>query len=129
MEIKEQAIELMKLLKLHPNVIKEFKDENKLNRSESGLGILYWLTDEEKEIVRDFEQTNPDKLVYHLIKTETSDFGTIYDLLYVTSYEEEWQLNRENLKDNLVMSYTVTEFAECGPIKIKCINGGLARIY
>lgn len=129
MEIKEQAIELMKLLKLHPNVIKEFKDENKLNRSECGLVILYWLTDEEKQLVSDFEKEHKDYLVYHVIKTETADFGTIYDLLYVTSYEEEWQLEREDLKINLVMSYTITEFPECGPIKVKSINGGLARIF
>ena len=50
-------------------------------------------------------------------------------LLYVTPYEDDWTLEREDLKNNLVMSYSVTEFAECGLIKIKCINGGLARVY
>lgn len=127
--VKEEAIERMKLLKLHPNIIKEFKDENKLNRSEFGLGILYWLKDEEKQLVSDFEKKNKDYLVYHVIKTETVDFGTVYDLLYVTPYEDEWSNEREELKDNWIYSYSVTEFAECGPIKIKCINGGLARIY
>lgn len=127
--VKVEVLERMKLLKLHPNIIKEFKDENKLNRSEFGLGILYWLTDKEQQLVSDFEKEHKGYLVYHVIKTETRDFGTVYDLLYVTPYEDDWTLEREDLKNNLVMSYSVTEFAECGLIKIKCINGGLARKY
>ena len=114
---------------MHPNVINEFKNEEKLNRSEHGWGILYWLNDEEKQLVSDFENEHKGYLVYHVIKTKTLDFGTVYDLLYVTPYEEEWQLEREDLKINLVMSYTITEFAESGHIKVKSINGGLARIF
>ena len=119
----------MKLLHLYSNVINEFKNENKLNRSEFGLGILYWLSDEEQQLVNKFQKQHEGYLVYHIIKTETVDFGTVYDLLYVAPYEDEWSSEREELKDNWIYSYTVTEFAECGPIKVKCINGGLARVY
>ena len=129
MEIKDEAIKRMKLLQLHPNVIKEFQDENKLNRSEFCKGILYWITDEEQQLVNEFQKEHKGYLVYHIIKTETVDFGTVYDLLYVTPYEDEWSSEKEELKDNWIYSYTVTEFAECGPIKVKCINGGLARVY
>lgn len=127
--VKAEVLERMKLLKLHPNVIKEFQDENKLNRSEFGNGILYWLTDEEQQLVNEFEKEHEGYLVYHVIKTETIDFGTVYDLLYITQNENEWSSEREELKDNIVYSYTVTEFAECGPIQIKLVNGGLARVY
>ena len=127
--VKEEALERMKLLKLHPNIIKEFKDENKLNRSEYGYGILFWLEEHEQQLVDEFQNKHKDYLVYHVIKTETRDFGTVYDLLYVTPYEDDWTLEREDLKNNLVMSYSVTEFAEFGLIKIRCINGGLARVY
>lgn len=48
-DIKKEALDRMKLLQLHPNVINEFKNENKLNRSEFSKGILYWLTDEERQ--------------------------------------------------------------------------------
>ena len=129
MEIKDEAIKRMKLLQLHQNVIKEFQDENKLNRSEFCKGILYWIKDEEQQLVNEFQKEHKGYLVYHIIKTETVDFGTVYDLLYVTPYEDEWSSEREELKDNWIYSYTVTEFAECGPIKVKCINGGLARVY
>lgn len=127
--IRNEALARMKLLKLHPNVINEFKNENKINRSEFGLGILYWLTDDEKQLVEDFKNEYEGYIVYHVIKTNTVDFGVVYDLLYVSPKEDEWVLDREKLKDNLVMSYTVTECAECGPIQIKMINGGLARTF
>ena len=129
MEVKDEAIKRMKLLQLHPNVIKEFQDENKLNKSEYGKGILYWIKDEEQQLVNEFQNEHKGYLVYHIIKTETVDLGTVYDLLYVAPYEDEWSSEREELKDNWIYSYTATEFAECGPIKVKCINGGLARVY
>lgn len=127
--IRNEALARMKLLKLHPNVINEFKTENKLNRSEFGLGILYWLTDDEKQLVEDFKKEHEGYIVYHVIKTNTVDYGVVYDLLYVSPQEDEWVLDREKLKDNLVMSYTVTECAEFGPIQIKMINGGVARTF
>lgn len=129
MDIKQEAIERMELLQLHPNVINEFKTENKLNRSECGKGILFWLTDEEQQLVNDFEKEHEGFIVYHIIKTETIDFGTVYDLLFVSTYEDDWSLEREELKDDIVMSYSITQFPEMGSIGIKCVNGGLARAY
>ena len=127
MKVKDEAIERMKLLQLHKNVIKEFQDENRLNKSES-FGILYWLTDEEQQLVNDFEKEHEGYLVYHIIKTNTVDMGIIYDLLFVSIFEDDWPLEREELKDNIVMSYSVTPFSEIGPICIKQKNGGLARV-
>lgn len=128
-DMKEYAIELMKLLKLHPNVIREFKDKNKLNRSETNLGLLYWLNADEEKIVKRFEQENPNKLVYHLIKTNTRDFGIVYNLLYVTANQEDLKKAKEDLKDNLVLAYVTTEYQESGLIEVKSINGGLVRTY
>jgi len=125
--MKEDAIKLMKMLKLHTNVIREFKEENKLNKSETRNGILYWLTDAEQNIVNDFELEHPGTLVYHIVKTVTLDLGIIYDLLYITEDQEDWNLYKDYLKDNLVLSYSVTLFPECGLIKIKSVNGGLVR--
>lgn len=125
--MKEDAIKLMKMLKLHTNVIREFKEENKLNKSETRNGILYWLSAEEQQLVNDFEQEHPGTLVYHIVKTVTLDLGIIYDLLYITEDQEDWNLYKDYLKDNLVLSYSVTLFPECGLIKIKSVNGGLVR--
>lgn len=128
-DMKEYAIDLMKQLKLHPNVIKEFRKKDKLNRSETELGLLYWLNDDEEKIVKEFEQTNPNKLVYHLIKTNTKDFGIVYNLLYVTANPDDLEQAKIDLKDNLVLAYVITEYEECGLIQVKQVNGGLVRTY
>lgn len=128
MEVKDEAIERMKLLQLHSNIIKEFQDESKLNKSETSLGFVYWLTVEEQQLVDEFEKEHKGFVVYHVIKTETVDFGTIYDLLFVSIFEYDWVLERKELKDDIVMSYSVTPFSEIGPICIKQKNGGLVRI-
>lgn len=128
-DIKDEIIQRMKLLHLHPNVIREFEKEQRLNKSESPLGLLYWLTDDEIKLVKKFEQEHQDLSVYHILKSFTRDYGIVYDLLYISKDEEKWKTDRENLTYGLVMSYTVSAFAECGLIKIKSINGGLVREY
>ena len=47
-EMKEEALERLNLLKINRNVIKEFKEENILNKSEGILGSLYWLDEKDK---------------------------------------------------------------------------------
>ncbi len=128
MTIKDEIIDRMELLQLHKNVIEDFRQNNKLNRSEN-YGILYWLTDEEKQLVKTFEKENAGTIVYHIIKTITQDLEIVYDLLYVTEDIEDWTIDREYLQDDLVLSYTITENPESGFIKIKKINGGLIREY
>ena len=127
--VKDEALRIMKMLNLFPNVIREFKEENKLNKSETRNGILYWLTDEEQEIVNQFQKEHEGTLVYHVILTNTVDFGIIYDLLYITENQEDWNLYKDYLKDDLVLSYSVTPFPEGGLIKVKKVNGGLVREY
>ena len=117
--IKDEAVARMRLLDLFPAVIEEFEQKNILNKSESPLGALYWLTDDEKKLVQDFEKEYSGILVYHLIKTYTRDFGIVYDLLYVSDSEETWNIDKEFLRANLVMSHTVTADAESGRILIK----------
>ena len=128
MTIKDEAIERMKLLQLHKNTIEDFKQSNKLNRSENA-GTLFWLTDEEKKLVNDFEKENAGTMVYHIIKTITQYSEIIYDLLYVTEDIEDWSIDREYLQDDLVLSHTITRDSENGFIKIKKLNGGLIREY
>ena len=128
-DIKDEIIQRMKLLHLHPNVIREFEKEQRLNKSESPLGLLYWLTDDEIKLVKKFEQEHQDLSVYHILKSFTRDYGIVYDLLYISKDEEKWETDRENIKDDLVMSRTLTADAESGLIKIKCINGGIVRAF
>lgn len=62
---KQEALKRMKLLKLYPNIVKEFEKDGIVNLSENG-GFLYWLDSNQKAIVDRFETEN-NALVYHVI--------------------------------------------------------------
>ena len=66
-ELKKEAVKRLELLKMNRNIIKEFEEENILNKSEGRLGILYWLDEKEQSMVKEYEKEN-DVLVYHIIK-------------------------------------------------------------
>ena len=94
---KQEAIKRMKKLGIMEQPIKEFEEQGKVNLSE-GPGLLYWLNDEEQEMVRKFEEDS-NGLVYHVIKTQMN-FGLMYSFLYVSEHIEEWQMDMEDLGDN-----------------------------
>ena len=127
-EMKQEALNRMKMLLLHQNVINEFKKENKLNKSEGPLGTLYWLDEEEKGMVKEYEE-KWNVLVYHVIKTFTKNMGVIYDLLYIIDEKQYWEREREELKEGLVLSHTKSQFSESGDIFVINVSGGLARLY
>lgn len=128
-EMKQQAVQIMKILKLHENVINDFVKENKLNKSETINGILYWLDDEEQQMVEEYEK-RCNVLVYHVIKTYTIDDGVIYDLLYITNEKDSWEGIVKRLKqDSIILSHTICYFSENGDIQIQSRNGGVVRIF
>lgn len=128
-EAKKEAIERMKILKLFTNVITDFKDDDRLNKSED-LGFLYWLYDEEEEVVKGFEKEH-ECVVYHVILSRTN-IGTMYSLLYVSLDDEEWEEDRADLQNGQVLAYVVNktdpECSEIGYIGIKPQIGGLVRV-
>lgn len=96
-EMKVEALERMKDLSIHENAISEFKDKDKLNKSEKG--ILFWVSDEEEKMVRDWEKSTGN-VVYHAIYN-VFEFGRCLSLLYVSEYDEEWEYDREDMKEEL----------------------------
>ena len=125
---KEEALKRMKLLELYPNVIKEFEKDNVINLSENG-GFLYWLNDEQKQIVTEFEEEH-DALVYHVIHDFT-EFGELLTFLYVSDYDEEWEYDLEDLKDGYACAYvknlTDDMCSEFGSVCFRPQFGGLVR--
>ena len=124
---KQEALERMKMLNLYPNIIKEFQQDNTVNMSE--LGFLYWLTDEQKEYISEFE-TEHDALVYHVIHNYT-EFGELLTYFYVSDHEEEWEYDRADLKDGYACAYVKNldedAFSEFGSVAFKEQFGGLVR--
>lgn len=126
---KKEAIERMKILKLSRNAITDFKDDDRLYKSED-LGFLYWLYDDEEEMVKKFEKEH-ECVVYHVIPSRTN-IGTMYSLLYVSLDDEEWEEDRADLQNGQVLAYVVNkaapECSEIGYIGIKPQIGGLVRV-
>lgn len=126
---KKEAIERMKILKLSRNAITDFKDDDRLYKSED-LGFLYWLYDDEEEMVKKFEKEH-ECVVYHVILSRTN-IGTMYSLLYVSLDDEEWEEDRADLQNGQVLAYAVNkaapECSEIGYIGIKPQIGGLVRV-
>ena len=125
---KQEALRRMKQLKLHENCINEFEKDGVINKSENG-GILYWLEDNEKEIVKEFEKEY-DSTVYHVIYNDT-EFGELLTLFYVSDYEEEWEMDRDDLNEGYACAYvknvTYDELSEFGSICFRPRYGGLVR--
>ena len=128
-EMKKEAIKRMKILKLHQNVLDDFINENKLHKSETTFGALYWLDEKELEMIKDFENKH-NVIVYHIIHT-FSNLGETYELLFITKEKDEWEAEKVDLKNGfalaqvIVMDYSPN--SEMGYIGIESWNGGLVR--
>lgn len=127
-EKKNEAIERMKILKLHSNVIRDFQEEDKLNMSENG-GFLYWLDEAQQKIVQDFEKQN-NALVYHVLHDIVGGDEHLA-FLYVSDYCEEWEYDREDLRSGYPIAYVKNLSydigSEFGSIGVKPSIGGLCR--
>lgn len=127
---KREALARMAILRLHENVVREFKEEGKLNISEKN-GMLFWLNDEQKKMVEEWESESGN-VVYHIIHSHAVDIGELYSFLYVSVHEEEWERDREDLKDDcplvFVKNVSCEYFSEYGCIGIKGSFGGLVRV-
>ena len=130
---KAEAIKRMRMLNICDNTIKEFEKSGKLNKSEYG-GVLYWLNAEELLTVKQFEEEYK-VVVYHAIKcTYKMSDGSLMkclDLLYVSAEEEEWEMDRNDLKNNYAFVYSLSDccpYGEFGSIAIRPSFGGLMRV-
>ena len=127
--MKEEAVKRMEMLKMSRQCINAFK-RGEIWESE-GIGALYECNDKEKEIIKEFNETNPDCLVYHMIHNKF-DFGECYTILYVSSDENEWEQDRADIRQGYVFSYVKNVddewCSEFGCVGIKSNVGGLVRV-
>ena len=136
---KQEAIKRLKILEevyqLHPNVLKEFKQDGTVYYSEQVnsmyRGILYWLRNKPKYVqaVKNVEEKY-NIFVYHCILHYT-EFGDWLSMLYVSDTPDNWQDEKLELKSGTPFAYVYTfdEFSsEFGPIEIASASGGLTRL-
>lgn len=128
--MKKEAIKRMEFLHLHPRAIKDFEKDNVVNVS--FLSAIYYLTDEQKQRLKQFEEESGG-LVYHIIENFYEDIGHLLSFLYVSKYDEEWEQDMKDLDEMTPVVYVanVTDeiCSEYGCIRIKPYGGGLLRIY
>lgn len=128
-KMKEEAIQRMRILKLYSTVLQDFAANERINYSFSNFGFLYWLDKDMEERVRRFEEKY-GYLVYHVIDNPTS-IRRMHSYLYVSSNEEEWEQDRQDLKDGCPIVYVENVddelLSEFGSIGIEPRNGGVIR--
>lgn len=126
---KQEAIKRMKALDIYSETIKQFKG-GMVSCSEPPLGANYWLDEDQRKIVKGFEEEH-NALVYLVVRSYT-EFGKLDALLYIPDYEDEWEMDREDIKDGYVMAYIynydVPYFSEIGSIVVQSRFGGLVRV-
>ena len=73
-EKKKEAIRRMQALNLFDGVIKQFIEDGYVSESAAPWGACYWLNDEQKERVKEFEEKY-NALVYHVIHAYYKEIG------------------------------------------------------
>lgn len=121
--IRKEIEYRMLVLQFDEPVIDNFKDSGRIYMSEF-FGIIYDLNAEAKKAVEEVREMGLHP--YHVIRSHF-EFGDVYDVLYVSEDTEEWSYERINSEGYLDI-WSMGEFKEHGPIKIKKINGGLQRV-
>lgn len=128
---KVEAINRMKALDLFAPCIKHFDKYDEVQLSEMTGGLYEFSRDEELTTkVREFEKEH-NALVYHVIHTFTQ-FGELYNFLYVSDHQDEWEMDHEDIKDGYTLAYVWNKdddwCSEFGTISVRQKFGGLTRV-
>lgn len=129
---KAEAVDRMRVLGVFPETIKQFERDGKLSVSEPPFGAFYWVDDETRQRVREFEE-DYNAMVYLVIRSYTT-LGKMDNFLYVSDHEDEWEQDRDDLTIAeplcYVYSYDMPDCSELGYIGIKkTCAAGLLRTY
>lgn len=130
---KREAIARMKEYGVFSLTIKDFEKDGLVSESAPPIGACFWLSDEQKERVRKFEEEH-NALVYHVIHCYMENVGEVECYLFVSDYPEEWGLDRANIVSHKAFAYVyncdMPLYSEFGDIGIKLSPAaGLARIW
>ena len=132
--VRNEALRRMKALKLfddgYHSPVGEFRANGNVWKSEY-YGVLYYLTDEERQVVKEFEKkySKFGAKVYHCYRAER-EFGDILYLLYVIddesdSAEEFDSLLRRGVVYLYAHNFSEPAFSEHGTAYIKSQYGGI----
>lgn len=133
---KQEAIKRLKVLRVLPQVIKDFKKgivyyseyQNRIFNA-----TLYFVSNNKdyEQAIKDFEDRT-GSLVYHAQLIHLT-FGTCLSLLYVSKDSSEWNKDIEDLTHGETLAYVDNlsdkDLSEFGYIGIRPSMGGITRTY
>lgn len=127
---KAEALERMKAMGYWGRAREAFRRSNKVFVNEPPFGAVYDPEPELAERIKAFEASN-NALVFMVVRAFTP-LGKMDSLLFVSDYEEEWEMDREDIGYGIAMSYTINhdmeDCSEFGSIGFRLGSGaGLIR--
>lgn len=129
---KAEAVARMKELGIFDETIRQFENWDMVSLSEPPFGAFFWIEGEDLERVKKFEQEY-NALVFVGIRSFTN-IGVMDSFLFVSDHEEEWEEDRELLKEGETLAYVynhdMPDYSEIGWISIApTIAAGLRRTW
>lgn len=125
-QLKIEARERMKMLKIYPLIIDDFVERGQLWTSASDLRNP---TPEELEHVRAYEKKFGNR-IYHLIRGQFMDCEVL-NMLSISPYMEDWEYERSLIPEGSVMSrsdnLSIPDWSESGIIFVRNESGVLRR--
>lgn len=127
---KKEAIDRMRVLDLYNPYIKAFIQKDEIFMSEMTGGVYEFSENTELcNKVKEFE-AEYKALVYHVIHTVTA-FGELYNFLYVSNHQEEWEMDNADIAEGYALAYVWNKTdewcSEFGSIGVKGFLGGIIR--
>ena len=114
---KAEAIERMKLLDIFAETRKQFERDDYVSISEPPVGAFFWAEGEDLQRIRSY-----------------TTFGKMDCYLYVSDHRDEWEQDREDLKNReppcYVYNHDMPDCSEFGCVGIeKTCAAGLCRTW
>ena len=112
---KEEALARMRALKIFPETVTQFKEDGYVSVSEPPFGAFFWAGAEDLKRIENFERKY-NALVYVVIRSYTS-LGKMDSYLFVSDYDEEWEMDRKGIKNGEVLAYVYNhDMPDCSEI-------------
>ena len=124
---KAEAVFRLKLMGIREDVRRKFNEDETVMLCSDGRYSP--ITESMVNEIRQFEQDH-NATVFLAVRMQ-SVFGTLDAMLYVGKYEEEWEIDQDNIKGGYAMSYCVNrdnpDCSEFGSIAFRVTDGIIIR--